>query len=370
MTPLAGAPVTRRRTAWRCLGLALATSVLLAGCAGDDTIGPSPTPTPERMLAPPFGGTAPAAGHSSITEQELRELIEYLASPALAGRGSGQGGDELAARTIANEMAASGLAPEGGEAGLMQRFTVSGRGDAFNVVGYFPGTVPAYADTPLVVGAHYDHLGATASTYYPGADDNASGTAVVVEVAEAFKAAGAAPRRPVIFAAFGGEELGLLGSRLWVSNRYPYGSGALPLFMINADMVGHVRTGQLRLLGVSASEPLADGLRTICERNGVPDPVFYPSAGGGSDHVPFQGIGVPVVFFHTGTHADYHTPRDLPATLDFAGITVTARIVYELAWNMANAKAMPRFSVPRSPAPEAWEADHGLLPFAAPRLLR
>ncbi len=354
-----------RALGWARLALALAPLLVAWSCAGDSDL--TPAPSDSAGLPALLGAAAPQAGQASITEAELRAEVEYLASPELAGRRSGQGGDELAARSLAAELRAAGLAPEPGQADLLQRLSISsGRGYTWNVIGYLPGTEPAYRDAPLVVGAHYDHTGATSSTYYPGADDNASGAALVVEVAEAFQAGGAPPRRPILFAAFGAEELGLVGSYQWVGSRFGYGLDGRPLFMINADMVGHLATGRLRVLGVDSHEALADALRAISQRQGLSDPIFSASAGGGSDHVPFQALGVPVAFFHTGVHADYHTPRDLPATLDFPGLTTTAHIVYELAWNLANAKRLPALPEPSGVAPGAFGADHDLVPFGLP----
>jgi hypothetical protein len=341
---------------------------LFAACVADDDAEPTPSPTPASEWVP-LGEPAPMHAVRSITSGELRAIVERLTSAEMAGRGSGQGGDAVAAREIAQHFQQIGLWLEGGQDGYTQRFTIAqGRGYTFNVIGVLPGVDPRFVETPLVIGAHYDHLGVRDGVIYPGADDNASGTALVMEVAEAMVATGAWPRRPVIFAAFGGEELGLLGSQHWVSRRFSGGDSSEPILMINADMVGHVNTGTLRALGVDSAAELAEPLRTIAQRNGAGALSFYPQAGGGSDHVPFAAIGVPVVFFHTGLHDRYHRPEDTADTLDYVGLEAAAKVVFELAWNVADVKQLPAIPRPLLPAPIDWKADHDARPFAAPHL--
>ncbi len=352
-----------RNRAFAGLWVVLAGALFFNGCAGDESA-PTPSPSPATSQYPPLGEPASAVGLRSITEAELRAAVTYLASPELAGRGSGSGGDVLAAQYIAQQFAQVGLWPEGGEDGFLQPFRINvGSGETFNVVGTLPGMDAGFADEPLVVGAHYDHVGVRNGAINPGADDNASGTAALMEIAEALTATGALPRRPVILAAFGGEELGLLGSREWVQKRFPGGATERPILMLNADMIGHVATGHLRALGVSSDDPLATALRAIALRHPVGEVWFIDNAGGGSDHVPFVALGVPVAFFHTGTHDLYHTPGDTAGTLDYVGLTEATRVIYELAWNVANVKRLPTLAPPMAPADDHWLIDHGLRPF-------
>ncbi len=206
---------------------------------------------------------------------------------------------------------------------------VRDRGPAWNVVGVLPGTDPRLAREAVVVGAHYDHLGRGGEgslapdqigTVHPGADDNASGTAAVLALARAFAAAGGAART-LVFAAFSGEEMGLLGSSHFV--RAPPAQVA-PVLMVNFDMVGRLRGGKLYVAGVDSGDSLrglvadaARGLALSPELRGDP---FSPS-----DHTVFYTAGVPVLFLFTGAHADYHRPSDTWDKLNAQGLeTVTA----------------------------------------------
>lgn len=177
---------------------------------------------------------------------------------------------------------------------------------AANVVGLLPGTDPALAGEAIVIGAHYDHLGLVHGTVHPGADDNASGTAVTLGLARAFAAGGGTPRT-LVFILFGGEELGLLGSRHYVS--HPAVPLSRTVAMLNFDMVGRLRETGLLVGGVDTGSTLRDlvteagrieGLALAAE--GAP---WAPS-----DHLRFYAGGAPVLFFHTGRHADYHQPSD------------------------------------------------------------
>jgi hypothetical protein len=200
-----------------------------------------------------------------------------------------------------------------------------------NVIGILPGTDPALAGEAVVIGAHYDHLGRQRGIVHPGADDNASGTAVVLGLARAAAAAGGMPRT-LVFALFSGEELGLLGSGYYV--RHP----AVPLdrtvAMLNFDMVGRMRDDRLTVSGVESGS----GLRAVASRAVAAERltgVLRDGPLGPSDHARFYTGGVPVLFFHTGSHGDYHRPSDTADRVDAPGMArvagVAARILVELA---------------------------------------
>ncbi len=202
---------------------------------------------------------------------------------------------------------------------------------AANVIGVIPGHDPDLAREAVVVGAHYDHLGRVDGRIHPGADDNASGTAVAVELARTLAAAGGAPRT-LVFALFAGEELGLLGSRHYV------GHPTVPIertaAMVNLDMVGRMRDDRLIVFGVDSGS----GLRQIVERAARTAGVHVDLRGepqAASDHVRFYRSGTPVVFFHTGTHDDYHRPSDTADRIDASGMArvgaVALRVVEDLA---------------------------------------
>jgi hypothetical protein len=349
----------------RAVALACAALFGLCACGGPpaDTQSAAPTPTPAWSGS---DGSTPESALDSISESALRDSVAYLASPALAGRGSGQGEDLVAAAYVEAVFTRSGLEPMG-ESGYEQRVVCQGpNGYTLNVLGAVAGRDPAHERERVVVGAHYDHLGRRNGQIYPGADDNASGTAVLLALAEAvgqLAASGTVPRRSIVFAAFSAEEQGLVGSRRYVDSIVS--SSRLPLCMVNADMVGHLANRSLYLFGVANGSALGTRLSTICRRHTAVPPQLVSSAGGGSDHVPFAAAGVPVVFLHTGLHPRYHTPQDTADTLDYPGLTAMARITLELVWYLAAAERPDLPSVPPLPfdSPE-WQADHGRAPFS------
>ena len=209
-----------------------------------------------------------------------------------------------------------------------------------NVIGILPGTDPALRDEAVVLGAHYDHLGASGADVYHGADDNASGTAVVVGLARAFAAAGGAPRT-LVFALFGAEEIGLVGSGHYV--RPPAWPLARTVAMLNFDMVGRMRDDRLVIGGADTG----DRLRRLVTDAVARVPGVKADVRGAphspSDHSRFYAAGTPVLFFHTGLHDDYHRPGDTVDKLNADGMAriaaVGARVVEEL-----NAGARPVFA--------------------------
>jgi hypothetical protein len=202
---------------------------------------------------------------------------------------------------------------------------------AANVIGLLPGTDATLASEAVVIGAHYDHLGRADGVVYPGADDNASGTAVVLGLARAFAAAGGAGRT-LVFALFGAEELGLIGSRHYVNRP------VLPLdrtaAMVNFDMVGRLQGRSLNVGGADSGNRLRALVSDAAQLEGVALDV-QGSPYGPSDHSRFYAAGVPVLFFYTGGHSDYHQPSDTADKLDPAGMArvaaVGARVVDRLA---------------------------------------
>ncbi len=209
-----------------------------------------------------------------------------------------------------------------------------------NVVAWLPGTDAVLADEFVVVGAHYDHVGVDARGRIGfGADDNASGTAAMLEIAGAFAAAGS--RRSVLFCAFGAEEDGLVGSRALAKN-LPV-ARAQVVAMINLDMVGRGDANEVYAIGCQYNKDFEDLLERAkrLERARIrkihtndPDQLWQRS-----DHYSFHEIGVPVLFFFEGRineNPDYHTWRDTIDLLDLDKIARTARLAYNTAWLLAN----------------------------------
>jgi Peptidase family M28/PDZ domain/PA domain len=199
-----------------------------------------------------------------------------------------------------------------------------------NVVGLLPGTDPTLAGEAIVIGAHYDHLGLVHGTVHPGADDNASGTAVTLGLARAFAAAGGTSRT-LVFILFGGEELGLLGSRHYV--RHPAVPLSRTVAMLNFDMVGRLRDAGLMVGGVDTGRTLRELVTEAARTEGL-----ALTAEGApwapSDHLRFYAGGAPVLFFHTRRHADYHQPSDTADKVNAEGMAriamMGARIVRQL----------------------------------------
>lgn len=222
------------------------------------------------------------------------------------------------------------------------------RGTARNVIGSLPGTDPALRDQAIVIGAHYDHLGRGGESslapdqhgqIHPGADDNASGTVAVMSLARAFAAAGGASRT-LVFAAFSGEELGLLGSAEYV-RRPPFPLDKTVL-MVNLDMVGRLRDGKVYVSGIDSGT----GLRAVvtqAARDLSLSPELPPSPFGPSDHTSFYVAGSPVLFFFTGIHADYHRPSDTWERINAPGIATVAAFVARVVTAVAAEPAAPAY---------------------------
>lgn len=196
-----------------------------------------------------------------------------------------------------------------------------------NVLGVLPGTGPDW----IIIGAHRDHFGKPAGLLFPGADDNASGTAVILEVARALIKAGFHPRRSVLFVSFSGEERDLLGSRLYISR--PLVPLAATKAMINIDHAG-IGNGRLTVGVTDLDKQIALDAGTAA---GLQDRLdlfgFFP----GGDHVPFKEAGVPTVTVVSGgVHPHFHQPTDTADTLDPDILRNVARYVLSLAWRLAD----------------------------------
>lgn len=250
-------------------------------------------------------------------------IVSATLTPAAADALLAPAGTNVArlAETIAQRRAPASAPLAGTRVEIRVALEVADR-SAVNVIGILPGADPALAGEALVFGAHYDHLGLSNGAVYPGADDNASGTAVVVGLARAFAAAG--PRaRTLVFALFGAEELGLVGSGRYVKT--PTIELSRTAAMLNFDMVGRLRDGKLTIGGVESGSTLRAVVNEAARKTGV-SPSLRESPYGPSDHSQFYGAGAPVLFFHTGAHPDYHKPTDTADKIDAAGMARIAAL--------------------------------------------
>lgn len=283
--------------------------------------------------AKPLAELPPAFSRSTMSD-----TIATLTAPQMEGRGVGTKGLSEAAAFIAGRFKAYGVAPGGDRGGYLQTFTLPKGPEGAphqiaNVVGYVPGTRADWKTQSLIVSAHYDHLGrgwpdvhaGDAGKIHPGADDNASGVAVLLELARAF-AANERPSRSIIFIAFAGEEAGLAGARHYAS------APALPLDgvigVINLDTVGRLFDGHVSVLGTGTASEWQHIFRGASFVTGV-ESRNVPQAINSSDHVPFVERGVPAVQIFTGAHADYHRPGDTADKIDGAGLVKVATFVRE-----------------------------------------
>jgi hypothetical protein len=230
---------------------------------------------------------------------------------------------------------------------------------AFNVVGRLRAASPARTAGAVLVGAHYDHLGPgghyslAPESHAPhlGADDNASGTAGLLEAARMLAAHPQDLSRDVVFVAFSGEEEGVLGSTHFTRTP-PSGLAMSDLrAMINLDMVGRLRANRATILGASSASEWPDLIAEACAAARIE---CRPSATGGfgpSDQMPFYAAGIPVAHFFTGSHGDYHKPSDIPGRINAAGAAQIAVAVAALASKVA-ARTEP-LTLQRLPPPPA-----------------
>ncbi len=203
------------------------------------------------------------------------------------------------------------------------------KGMAHNVIGILPGNDPALRDELIVIGAHFDHLGygevgsrTGHETIHFGADDNASGTAGVLALAEAF-AKERKNRRTIMFQLYSGEEEGLLGSAAWIKAN-PQALKQIHL-MVNMDMIGRLRNEKVEVGGLDTSPDLPSIMKDVAV------PGLTLSLSGkvqpNSDQASFARAQVPVVFWFTGLHDEYHTERDTPKTINVPGEVLVLKAV-------------------------------------------
>lgn len=221
--------------------------------------------------------------------------------------------------------------------------------EAFNVIGILRGSDPALRDEAIVVGAHYDHLGRGGRgslapdtvAIHNGADDNASGVAGLIEIAEAMATTPAQARRSLAFIAFTGEELGLLGSSHYVE--HPTIPLSATRAMINLDMIGRGREREVMIGGAGTSPEL----RQVADEEARADfitPVFSEGGYGPSDHTSFYSRDIPVLFFSSQPHEDYHRPTDDWEKLDYGYLEKTARLVQRVVSRLAGEAGEVRFT--------------------------
>lgn len=277
-------------------------------------------------------------------ELSLRRNVAYLADSARLGRGAGTPQELEVAGYLYRQLQDAGvemLTPESGD-----DFFIAVQGDTIhsrNVVGVVEGYDPKLREEYVLVGAHFDHLGTSllkrdgkdqVQIFY-GADDNASGVATLLEVAKLVSSNRYMFPRSVIFAFFGAEELGMVGS--WYFLNRSFGEVDDIVAMINLDMVGRSgRENRMQVFTADANVELMEIINGLSGRALSISPEYTPTDYFPSDHRLFYEKGIPVALFTSGVHRDYHTVRDTPDKLDYAQMGRLAEYVSAMTEVIAN----------------------------------
>ncbi|TXT33275.1 MAG: peptidase M28, partial [Planctomycetota bacterium] len=304
----------------------------------------------------------------AIRTEHVRPHVEFLASRQLTGRSGADsakaadyltkhfrdcklkplfadGSFEQSIPTSAEEPDDDAGSPKngGGDEPAQKSPRIVGR----NVGAWLVGSDPKLRDELIVIGTHFDHLGTRNGKVFRGADDNASGTAMMLEVARQLATSKKPPKRSVVFVGFDLEEQLLWGSRWFVAHP-PFELDRVKLF-ITADMIGR-SLGDLPLptVFIMGSEH-APRMKHLLDDVGSPKGLEVARLGVDlvgvrSDYGPFWGEKIPFLFFSTGEHPDYHTPRDVPEKLDFDKIARVSSLVLKIVESIANSDRTPEWS--------------------------
>ncbi len=282
-------------------------------------------------------------GLRAICPKEAKAQMNFLASDEMQGRKAGTAYGRISARYIAAELEELGLQPIFDYYSAMLRDNPDKPTEMQNVLAVIPGRDTTKS---VIIGAHYDHLGVDEhGDVYNGADDNASGVVVVLQVARAIVAAGETPDVNIVFALWDGEEGGLTGSRHYVEELHDTLSVKS---YVNLDMVGRIgksaqKPEQISFIYTENDAFLKETMGVIMEEydfEGI-SPDYRPASNkmGGSDNAYFNRNGVPIVFWHSGVHADYHKVSDSVEKLSWPKIMDVARASYVLMWRLSQLAA-------------------------------
>lgn len=304
-------------------------------------------------------------GLKSINMESAKAHIGFLASDELKGREAGTAEGRIAGHYIAAYLQSLGIAPLGGSyfhpfiAAHAERQVRNARWQVHpdsiarlaqgthqelalnNVLGFIQGK---RTDEYVIVGAHYDHLGYDATLagdgIYNGADDNASGVSAVLQIARAFATSGVQPKRTVIFAFWDGEEKGLLGSRAFVQS---FKSIQQVKGYLNFDMIGRnhdENNPQQVVYFYTESHPsFGDWLKEDIQKyhlNLKPDYMAWDKPVSGSDNATFAHLDIPIIWYHTDGHPDYHQPGDHADKINWEKVVDITKASFLNMWNLAN----------------------------------
>jgi len=291
---------------------------------------------------------------ATILKSDLETRLYILASAVFEGRQTGEKGQKLAGSYIADFYAHLELSSPIGYENYLQEipkefFRGKSNASSENVIALIEGS--EFPEEVIVISAHYDHLGKKGDLIYYGADDNASGTSAVLEIAQAFKEAeksGYGPKRSILFLNLTGEEDGLFGSQYYIAHPvFPLSETVVDL---NIDMIGRVdeeHQGKPDYLYLIGSDKLSRELHRLSESvnkdyfgleldytyNDENDPNrFYER----SDHYNFAKKNIPIIFYFNGAHEDYHRATDTPDKIDYDLLAKRTKFIFYTAWELAN----------------------------------
>ncbi len=290
----------------------------------------------------------------SITQDDLKKLVYTLASDEYEGRLTGEKGQKIAAQYIIDFYKNLNINSAKSDGNYLQHIPVKyfrgrSKDDSENVVAYIKGSEKS--DEFVIISAHYDHLGVKGKEIFNGADDDASGTSALLEIAEAFQKAtidGNRPKRSIVFLNVTGEEEGLFGSKYYAEN--PIFSLENTVVDLNIDMVGrfdkkHAENPEfVYLIG---ADKLSQELHDLSEATNKkytnlildytyndendPNRFYYRS-----DHYNFAKNGIPIIFYFNGVHEDYHKPTDTADKIRYDLLQKRTKLVFYTAWEIAN----------------------------------
>lgn len=291
----------------------------------------------------------------SITAEDLKSSVYTLASEENEGRKTGEFGHLKASLFLKEFYRNKGFETPLGNGNYFQHIPKSYLSDGINssenVLAYIKGS--EFPEEVLIISAHSDHLGIIDGRINPGADDNASGTAAIMEIAEAFKIAesqGSGPKRSILFLHFTGEEEGLYGSRYYTE--HPIFSLNNTIANLNIDMIGRVdklHAANPNYIYLIGSDRISTELHYISEvanddftqlnldykYNELDDPNRYYYR---SDHYNFAQYGIPVIFYFNGEHEDYHKPSDTADKINYLLLEKRSKLIFATAWYIANSE--------------------------------
>jgi len=315
-----------------------------------------------------FAQSPKEKGLQSINQDKAEAIVEFLADDELLGREAGQPGSRIVARYLASELKEAGIAPLPGTTAYYQPFEAcaverqqKGRWQVHpdslarlkqgthrslklnNILGWIPGE---RTNEYVIIGAHFDHIGydptLAGDQIYNGADDNASGVSAALQIARAFAASGKKPLRNVIFAFWDGEEKGLLGSKYFVQT-CPFVKQIKGY--LNFDMIGRNnkpdRPRHVVYFYTESHPAFGQWLKDDIKEYGLklePDYRAWDRPIGGSDNGSFALQEIPIIWYHTDGHPDYHQPGDHAERINWEKLTDITRAAFLNMWNLANEK--------------------------------